>query len=196
MIHPGACMKSERAGADAAGGGEAGGAGAEQTPRQEQSGAHPPHIPQEARGWAQGRRWWQRRGRARAGAWDAVRGHRRAQAGRWVAGMHSPTPHRTRCPQDAPQATQGGRSSAGVAQGMAHRQSHAEGAQSRHSARQSHGVRSYLLNKENAATAPAEAHTGHSVARWHSVRTSTRSRPTDAAQHPHHHSPTKKSCSI
>lgn len=28
--------------------------------------------------------------------------------------------------------------------------------------------------------------TGHSVARWRSVRTSPRSRPSDAAQHPHH----------
>ena len=43
-------------------------------------------------------------------------------------------------PQDAPQATQGGRSSAGVAQGMAHRQSRAEGTQSRHRARQGRRV--------------------------------------------------------
>ena len=178
--------------------------------RQEQSGAHPPHRPQEARGGAQGRRWWQRWGRARAGAWDAVRGHRRAQAGRWVAGMHSPTPHRTRCPQDAPQATQGGRSSAGVAQGIAHRQSRAEGTQNRHSPADGAGVQTPTHSQERTAQGTEKPHTGHSVARWHSVRTSPRSRPADAAQHQQHqepqsrkplktqgfHSPTKKSCSI
>lgn len=45
-------------------------------------------------------------------------------------------PHALHSPSGAPQATQGGRSSAVVAQGMTHRQSHAEGTQSRHRPRQ------------------------------------------------------------
>lgn len=44
-------------------------------------------------------------------------------------------PHAAHSPSDAPQATQGGRSSAGVTQDMAHRQSHAEGAQMPHRVR-------------------------------------------------------------
>ena len=67
------------------------------------------------------------------------RGAGAAHAAESGAGL--PSHHHTlTAPPDAPQATQGGRSSAGVEQGMAHRQSHAEGTQSRHRARQGHRV--------------------------------------------------------